>query len=158
MAGYTEKDLTPKQLQFAEGYGKQLLNMTEAAKAAGYSDPNGEITRLMQNPAIVSTVIAFLRAQATKWQVLVAKAKKVLLDAMDAEITLRTKDGTFIATVEDTKVRLEAARIVLLSLKRDGKHLLEDAATEEDAAAKSTVELARNVLGPITVPMNPTEQ
>ena len=149
MAGYTEKDLTDKELAFAEGFGKHLMNMTEAAKEAGYADPNAVASRLMARPQVQAMVLAYLRAQATKWQVLVAKAKKVLLDSMEAETDLYAKDGTFIGKIPDTKARLEAARIVLSSLKRDGQHLLEDAATEEDAAAKSNIDLARNILGPV---------
>jgi phage terminase small subunit len=135
-------ELTDKQAAFADNYGSALMSQTESARQAGYADPNHEITRLMENPAIVSRVIDHLRRQATKWQVLVVKAKKTLADAMDAEVTDR-----FGNVLADTKSRLEAARIVLMTLKRDGKALLEDAATEEDAASAGSETLARRLLG-----------
>jgi len=137
--------LTEKQEAFAKGFGGELLTLTGAAKAAGYSDPDGEVDRLMKNPVLVSKVVALLRAQAVKWQVLVAKAKGVLMKSMDAETTNKAGDVS-----PDMRIRLDAARVVLLSLKKDGKHLLEDAANEEDAAAQSSIELAKNILGPIT--------
>jgi len=124
-----------------------LLGQTEAARAAGYADPNGEIHRLMSDPAVVGRIIEHLRKQATKWQVLVVKAKKTLLEGMDADkIIVLNKDGET-ETVPDTRSRLEAARIVLMTLKRDGKALLEDAASEEDAAAETSIALAKRILG-----------
>lgn len=137
--------LTEKQESFAKGFGKDLLTMSAAAKQAGYSDPHGEIDRLFKNRALVAKVVEYLRAQAVKWQVLVAKAKTVLMAAMEAEVT--DKAGNI---RPDMRIRLDAARVVLLSLKKDGKHLLEDAANEEDAAAQSNIDLAKNILGPIT--------
>ena len=65
--------LTPKAEAFAEGFGKHLHTMTEAARQAGYADPNGEVDRLMANPVVVRKVIEHLRSQAVKWQALVAK-------------------------------------------------------------------------------------
>jgi len=100
------KELTEKQDAFATGFGKNLLTLTEAARQAGYSDPNGEIDRLFKNPALVSKVIEYLRAQAVKWQVLVAKAKVVLMKAMDAEVTDKHGD-----IVPDMRIRLDAARL-----------------------------------------------
>jgi len=135
--------LTPKAEAFAEGFGKHLHTMTEAARQAGYADPNGEVDRLMANPVVVRKVIEHLRSQAVKWQALVAKAKRVLLDAMDSEVM---KDGF---PVPDTKTRLEAARIALMTMKKDST-LLEDAAADEDAAAESNIDLAKKIIGPPT--------
>lgn len=137
---YDPTKLTEKAESFAEGYGKNLLSMTEAAKRAGYADPNGEVDRLMANPLVVKKVIEYLRTQAVKWQTLVSKAKKVLSDGMDATLM---RDGALVA---DVKVRLEAARIVLISMKKDGL-LLEESASEEDIAAESNVDLAKRILG-----------
>lgn len=139
---------------FAVNYGQKLLNQTEAARAAGYADPTGETHRLMSDPAVVGRIIEHLRKQATKWQVLVVKAKKTLLEGMDADrIIVLNKDGET-QVVPDTRSRLEAARIVLMTLKRDGKALLEDAANEEDAAAETSIALAKRILG-VPVPGEP---
>ena len=156
MAPPFKQELTDRQEAFAKNFGKDLMTMTGAAKAAGYADPNGEIDRLMGNRAVAAKVIEYLRSSAIKWSHLVAKAKGVLAQAMDATKSIYAKDGTVIATVEDMKARLEAARIVLLTLKRDGGVLLEDAAEKEDNAA-TTIELARRIVGPSPTPAPGTE-
>jgi hypothetical protein len=146
--------LTPKQDAFAKAFGKELLNYTDAARQAGYSDPNAEIKRLLAQPAVIAKIIEYLRASAVKWAVLVAKAKSTLLSAMDEN--LRLKDGTP-TDQPNMRVRLEAARVVLLTLKRDGAGLLEDTAGAEDAAAESNIDLARRIVGS-RVAEPPTEQ
>jgi hypothetical protein len=98
----------------------------------------------MAKPAVVAKVIEYLRSAAVKWQVLVVKAKSTLMLAMDANRVM--KDGTA-TDIPDMKMRLEAARIVLLTLKRDGATLLEDAASDEDKAAESNIDLARRIVG-----------
>ena len=152
---YLPKDhLNARQAAFAEAFGKDLLPLSQAARVAGYADPNGEVDRLMARPAVVAKVVEYLRAAAVKWQVLVVKAKSTLLMAMDANLIL--KDGTQ-SDIPNMKMRVEAARIVLLTLKRDGAKLLEDAASDEDKAAESNIDLARRIVGapPETPPETP---
>jgi phage terminase small subunit len=140
-------DLTPKQEAFAKAYGKDLLSMTTAAAVAGYSDPLGEVDRLMKNRVVAAKVIEYLRNTAIKWTHLVSKSKAVLLAAMDAKKTVYNKAGEVVAELEDTRIRVEAARIVLMTLKKDS-NLLEETAANEDASAKSNIELARSIVGP----------
>ena len=144
--------LNDKQAAFAEAFGRDLLPLSKAAAVAGYADPKGEVDRLMARPAVVAKVVEYLRAAAVKWQVLVVKAKHTLLAAMDTNLVL--KDGTQ-TDIPNMKIRLEAARIVLLTLKRDGATLLEDAATDEDRAAESNITLARRIVGAPQAPETP---
>ena len=136
--------LTDRQAEFAKAFGKELLPPGEAAAVAGYADPQGEVDRLMAKPAVVAKVVEYLRAAAVCWRALVIKAKGTLLAAMDTNLVL--KDGT-VTDIPNMKVRCEAARIVLLTLKRDGATLLEDAASDEDKAAESNIALARRIVG-----------
>ena len=144
--------LNAKQAEFAKSFGRDLLPLTKAAEIAGYADPKGEVDRLMARPAVVAKVVEYLRAAAVKWQVLVVKAKATLLAAMDSNFVL--KDGTQ-TDIPNMKIRLEAARVVLLTLKRDGATLLEDAATDEDRAAESNISLARRIVGAPQTPETP---
>lgn len=140
-------DLTPKQEAFAKAYGQDLLSLSKAAEAAGYSDPCGEIDRLMRNRVVAAKVIEYLRNTAVKWTHLVSKSKAVLLAAMEARKVIRNKQGEIVAEMDDDRIRVEAARIVLMTLKKDS-NLLEETAANEDASAKTNIELARSIVGP----------
>jgi phage terminase small subunit len=149
---HLSEPLTDKREAFAREYAVELKNQTDAAAAAGYSDPNAEIARLMRDPKVIARIIDLLRGQALRWQHLVAKCKRVLDEGLDAVKDIRTKDGTYIASVVDTAARLEAASLVLRTLKKGDGNLLADAADAEDAQ-ETRAEAARRLLK--TIPERP---
>ncbi len=138
-----DRTISPMRAKFAENFGRDLMTQTDAARDAGYSDPNSEIVNLMKDPLVVARIIDFLKLQAVKWRALATQAKTVLKEGMEAVKVL--KDGS---VVSHTAMRLEAARIVLMSLRKEGGHLLEDAANAEDAASEETdLALAQKIIG-----------
>jgi hypothetical protein len=101
----------------------------------------------MADPLVVARIMDHLRKQAVKWRMLAAKAKGVLMEGMEAVKMVRVKDGPD-EEVPHTAMRLEAARIVLMALRKESGHLLEDAATAEDVASEeSDIALAKQIIG-----------
>ena len=138
--------LTPQQAAFADNYAKRLMNKTEAAREAGYVDPNAQCTRIFNHPGVIDRIAQTLRAEVVLWRTLVAKSKVRLGEALDAEKRIVVGDAEM-ESIPDHKIRLQATAIILGTLKKDGKLLIEDAASGEDAAAASKEDLARRIIG-----------
>ncbi len=142
-----DREISPMRAKFAENFGKELMTQTEAARQAGYEEPNARIAALMADPLVVARIMDHLRKGAVKWRALAAKAKGVLMEGLEAMKTVKVKDGPE-REIPHTAMRLEAARIVLMALRKESGHLLEDAATAEDVASEeSDIALAKQIIG-----------
>src|SRR5882672_69808 len=60
------EELTPQQKAFLEHAKKPTITWTEAARLAGYSDPKGEVDRLLKNPKIFAFLHQHLRPKMMK--------------------------------------------------------------------------------------------
>ncbi len=138
----TEK-LTPKQRTALKVYA-ETGNKTEAARAAGYSDPNANATRVFDQPAMQSAVVdIFKQLGVTETELL--HPIKLALNAKRKEKVVekrKVKDGLFVMErpvevmkeVPDIELRLQGTAMgaKLLGLDRGdpeyGKKMYEEGA------------------------------
>jgi len=129
-------ELTELERNFVKEAAKGR-SFTSAARAAGYSDPSGEVDRLMNRPLVRDRLFMELQKTAISWMHLVEKAKRVLY------ANLNVGQGT------DSRLkpsdRNMAARIVLETVRRSGASPIVERAEFEDKAA-SKKELVRTIL------------
>jgi hypothetical protein len=70
-------DLTPMQ-QIVVQELRRGKSWVSAARAAGYSDPDGEVDRLKANRRITDAVLGTLQEKAASWELLVDLARRTL--------------------------------------------------------------------------------
>ncbi|MFA6561191.1 MAG: terminase small subunit [Verrucomicrobiia bacterium] len=94
--GKPEEKLTPKQRTALKVYA-ETGNKTESARAAGYSDPNANATRVFEPPAMQTAVVGiFKQLGITEMELL--HPIKLALNAKRKEKVVETrkvKDGLF---------------------------------------------------------------
>lgn len=151
--GNSSEKLTSKQRTALKVYA-ETGNKTEAARAAGYSDPNANATRVFDQPAMQSAVVdIFKQLGVTETELL--HPIKLALNAKRKEKVVETrkvKDGLFVMErpvemmkeVPDIELRLQGTAMgaKLLGLDRGdpeyGKKMFEAGA---ESATRSCVEL-----------------
>lgn len=126
--------------RFAAGVATGL-SPTAAAAEAGYSDPSGEVDRLLSRRRVLDAVLDKARPVLVRWRTLSEAAKRTLHDAMETSLDARSGGPRW-------SDRIAAAKVVMDTLRRIGKgeRALADVAETEDTA-DDTAALAKRILG-----------